>query len=248
MLAQTYSGQNPAGWLMSEKLDGVRAIWNGTILETRNGNQIHAPAWFTAALPSVPLDGELWMGRGKFQATVAAVRKHAPDDTAWRQIRYMVFDAPTAAGGFEQRISAAADMLAGCPVAEVVAHEACRSRQHMSEYSAGLIAAGAEGIMLRAAGSRYEMRRSDALLKHKPVFTDEAEVVAYDDGKGRNAGLVGALVCVWNGVRFGVGAGLNDALRATPPKIGALVTFAYNGLTDSGVPRFPTFVMARDYE
>jgi ATP-dependent DNA ligase len=52
---------------VSEKYDGVRACWDGSQLLSRAGNVIHAPAWFTARLPTTPLDGELWAGRGRFE-------------------------------------------------------------------------------------------------------------------------------------------------------------------------------------
>ena len=248
MLAKNFEDGNPAGWLMSEKLDGVRALWNGSDLLTRNGNPIHAPAWFTDALPPVALDGELWMGRGKFQATVSVVRTLVPDDEEWRGIRFMVFDAPESEGGFESRLAAASSELAGNPIAEVVIHEICRDRRHLDEFAAALLAGGAEGVMLRKANSHYEHARSKAMLRHKPTFTDEATVTGHDPGKGRNAGVVGALTCDWNGVRFNVGVGLTDEVRATPPKIGVRVTFSYSGLTDQGVPRFPVFVAERNYD
>lgn len=248
MLAKSYDGGCPVGWLMSEKLDGIRAIWNGSALFTRNGNPIHAPLWFTCALPSIALDGELWMGRGKFQATVSVVRPNVPDDAEWKGVTYMVFDAPDVSGGFESRLGVASDALSGSPVARVVEHQPCRGRAHMEEFAAKLLALGAEGIMLRAAGSMYERRRSNRLLKYKPTFSDEATVIGYDPGKGRNAAVVGALICDWNGVKFNVGTGMTDADRSNPPSVGARVTFAYSGLTDAAVPRFPVFIAERNYE
>jgi len=248
MLARPYEDSDPSGWLMSEKLDGVRALWNGTAFVTRNGNAIHAPAFFLSALPAVSLDGELWVGRGKFQATVATVRKLVADDGEWRRIRFMVFDSPETAGGFEDRLGVATTALAGNRVAQVVPQVVCRSAAHLDDFTDDLLASGAEGVMLRLPGSDYEEGRSWALLKHKPQFTDEAEVVGYETGAGRNVGVVGALICAWNGLRFAVGTGLTDSLRAAPPKVGALITFSHGGLTAGGLPRFPAFVTARDYE
>jgi DNA ligase-1 len=248
MLANAYAGESPAGWLMSEKLDGVRAIWDGAQLLTRNGNRIHAPAWFTAALPALALDGELWLGRGKFQATVSTVRKKTANDAEWRNVRFMVFDAPAVAGGFESRLAQAAQALAGNAVAEIVPHIVCRGFDHLETHCAALVADGAEGVMLRAPGSAYEHRRSGSLLKYKPFCTDEAQVIGYESGNGRLAGLTGALVCVWQGVRFALGAGLYDELRTNPPPLGALVTFQFMGLTDGGTPRQPVFLAVRNYE
>ncbi len=82
-----------AGWWMSEKLDGVRAYWDGSRLLSRLGNELHAPGWFVEGLPKSPLDGELWLERKAFQKTVSIVRRQDKSDL-WQQIRYLVFDAP----------------------------------------------------------------------------------------------------------------------------------------------------------
>lgn len=251
MLAKTYSDQDPRGWLMSEKLDGVRALWDGTQLLTRNGNTIHAPEWFTDALPTTALDGELWSGRGQFQRTVGAVRRHSPIAAEWENIIYMVFDAPATEGGFEDRIEAAQQqtMLAQrSGVVQVVQQVVCGGASNLDAFYDHLTNQGAEGVMLRRPGSAYEAKRSANLLKRKPTLTDEAEVIGHEPGKGRHSGRVGALLCRWKGVVFSVGTGLSDALREAPPAVGALVTFSFQCLTDSGVPRFPVLIAERDYE
>src|SRR5580704_4856852 len=66
---------HPSSYWLSEKLDGVGAYWNGSQFLSRQGNLFHAPDWFVAGLPNTPLDGELWLGRKKFQRTVSIVRR-----------------------------------------------------------------------------------------------------------------------------------------------------------------------------
>lgn len=249
LLAKTYQGQPVTGWWMSEKLDGVRAIWTGAELVSRNGNRFAAPDWFLAQLPKqVMLDGELYAGRQAFQTCVGRVRKKTPVDADWRGLHYQVFDAPAVAGGFEARLAAAEQALAGCAVASVVAQTCCADARHLQAFFADLVAQGAEGIMLRRPGSAYEGKRSNHLLKFKPTESDEAEVIGHAAGQGKHAGRLGALVCRWRGVVFQIGTGLSDALREAPPTLGAAVTFAYQGVTDGGVPRFPVFIAGRDYE
>ena len=102
--------------------------------------------------------------------------------------------------------------------------------------------------MLRRPSSAYEQKRSSSLLKLKPSDSSEAVMVGAENGEGRLAGLVGALVVVWRGLRFKVGTGMDDETRANPPKVGSKITFGFCGLTDAGLPRFPTFVGVRDYE
>ena len=71
---------DPAKYLVSEKYDGVRAIWDGKVLRFRSGRAVDAPAWFIAKLPAQPLDGELWLARGRFEALSGIVRKTEPED------------------------------------------------------------------------------------------------------------------------------------------------------------------------
>jgi DNA ligase len=115
LLAESWDGvADPAGWLMSEKLDGVRAYFDGKCFISRQGNLYHAPDWFVAGLPNVPLDGELWLGRKAFQRTVSIVRRQDQSDH-WKQIRFLVFDAPGLAKGFEDRLAFVKECLAGKP-------------------------------------------------------------------------------------------------------------------------------------
>ena len=102
MLAQVYApGIDVSGYWVSEKLDGVRAYWDGTRLVSRGGHGIRAPAWFVASFPSEPLDGELWMGRGRFEELSGTVRRLESDDDVWREVRYLVFDLPALPMPFE---------------------------------------------------------------------------------------------------------------------------------------------------
>ena len=249
MLAKQYKDQNVAGWLISEKLDGVRAVWTGDELLSRNGKKFFAPKWFTQQLPAgVALDGELYIGRGQFQSTVSVVKKKSPVDAEWERIRYMVFDAPEAPGRFERRIAFCLEQLAGCNVATVVNHRVCQGAHDLTTFFNEICDNGGEGVMCRRAGSAYEHRRSDALLKYKPFESDEAVVIGYETGKGKFEDMVGALILKWKDIIFKVGSGLNNDLRYNSPKIGAAVTFGFCGLTDAGVPRFPTFIGERCYE
>jgi hypothetical protein len=107
MLANLYRAaiDLDAYWV-SEKYDGVRGYWDGTRLLTRGGIEVQAPAWFTAGWPAHALDGELWAGHGRFETAVSTVRTQTPDDAAWREMRFMVFDLPQHPGVFNQRIPA----------------------------------------------------------------------------------------------------------------------------------------------
>ena len=245
LLAESWDGeQDVADWWLSEKLDGVRAYWDGKQFWSRQGNIYHAPAWFTADLPSVPLDGELWLARKQFQRTVGIVRRH-DGNNLWRQITYRVFDAPACPEPFEQRHEFVKHCLTEhfCPYAEQLEQKRCRSVLHLQSELERVVAIGGEGLMLRQPKSRYEAGRSNTLLKVKQMQDAEARVLEHLPGAGRHKGRLGALlVALPDGTQFSVGTGFTDSQRENPPPVGSLITFRYQELTDRGVPRFPSYV------
>ncbi|HET6878888.1 MAG TPA: DNA ligase [Pirellulales bacterium] len=248
LLAHTWENDlDLTDWWMSEKLDGVRAYWDGKQFVSRQGNVYHAPDFFVAGLPELPLDGELWMGRKAFQRCVSIVRRQDKSDL-WQSIRFLVFDMPTAGGPFEERLEQLRDCLAPnrARFAEIHEHDRCRGLDHLREELARVEALGGEGLMLRQPGSPYEAGRSPTLLKVKTFHDAEARVVEHLPGTGRHKGRLGALgVVLPDGTSFSIGTGFSDAERDHPPAIGSVVTFRYQELSDRGVPRFPSFVRVR---
>lgn len=251
LLAETWnSDTDPTGWWLSEKLDGVRAYWDGNQFLSRNGNVYRAPPWFTQGLPETPLDGELWIGRKQFQRTVSIVRR-SDGCELWRDVRYLIFDAPTLPQSFEQRQEAMTALLITHrpPFALGLAQMVCRSAEHLTQELNRIEALGGEGLMLRQPASLYEPRRSSTLLKVKRFLDCEAIVIGHEPGKGRHKGRLGALlVQLPSGIQFACGTGLSDAQRERPPALGATVTVRYQELTDGGVARFPVFAGVRNDE
>jgi DNA ligase-1 len=234
-------------WWMSEKLDGVRAYWDGKQFLSRQGNLYHAPDWFLEGLPAVPLDGELWIDRKRFQRTVSIVRRQDKNEL-WKEVRYVVFDAPAATGGFEDRLAFLKDALASgaAKFARQHAQERCRGLDSLRAELARIEALGGEGLMLRQPGSKYVAGRSATLLKVKTFHDAEAIVTGHQAGAGRHQGRMGALlVRLPSGANFAIGTGFSDRERESPPAIGATVTFRYQELSDAGVPRFPSWVGVR---
>jgi DNA ligase-1 len=238
---------DPTGWWMSEKYDGIRGYWDGRQLWTRQGNPIHAPSYFISELPrDIPLDGELWVGRGRFEETVSIVRSEMPDDR-WKRVHFMVFDAPKAKGTFEERMQFLRAALSKEHLyVRVVTQERCQGIPQLLAERDRVVGLGGEGIVLRQAGSAYEPGRSPTLLKVKPYDDAEATVIAYEPGEGKFAGKLGALrVRTEDGREFSIGTGLSDADRESPPPIGTIITYRFRGFTDKGMPRFPSFLRIR---
>jgi len=248
LLAHTWQNDlDLTDWWISEKLDGVRAYWDGAQFISRLGNVYHAPDFFVTGLPKTPLDGELWLGRKAFQRCVSIVRRQDKSDH-WRSIRFLVFDLPSATGPFEERLEQLHDCLASNrpQFAELHQHYRCRGADHLREELAKVEALGGEGLMLREPGSKYEAGRSSSLLKVKTFHDAEARVVEHLPGTGRHKGRLGALaVQLPDGTSFSVGTGFSDAQRENPPAVGSIVTFRYQELSDRGVPRFPSFIRVR---
>ena len=250
LLAHTIRpGIDVTRYLVSEKLDGVRAYWDGQILRTRSGQVINAPHWYLEHFPAQPLDGELWAGRGRFEWLSGVVRRQRPDDD-WRQVQYMVFELPEAPGDFRARLRAMQRIVgeAGVPWLQVVEQTEVRDRKALEQKLTRLVKAGAEGLMLHRAAAPYSSGRSDDLLKMKPLHDAEATVIAHLPGKGKYRGMLGALrLRTAAGVEFSLGSGLSDALRRNPPPIGTLVTYRYRDVTERGIPRFASYYRVRDF-
>jgi DNA ligase 1 len=250
LLAEAYAHEvDVSRYWVSEKLDGVRAQWDGCTLRFRGGGIVPAPAWFSANFPSVPLDGELWIARGRFDALSGVVRRIEPVDAEWRQVRYLIFELPGAAGDFSARIRQMQAIVAeaGVPWLRVVEQTRVADRAALMLHLDAVVHAGGEGLMLHRADAPYLTGRNDALLKLKPWQDAEAVVVGYLAGNGKYQGMIGALqVEMPDGQRFRVGSGLTDALRRQPPPIGTRITYRYQHLTKSGLPRFPRYLRVRE--
>ncbi|MCF6435930.1 DNA ligase [Pseudoalteromonas sp. MMG022] len=250
-LANTYHESTPiAHYLVSEKFDGVRAIWNGSELLTRGGFRINAPKWFTQPLGSMSLDGELWSGYQAFAFVSALVRSKQGSDEDWQKVRYLVFDAPHPSMPFVKRYQRYQDELNRISAAHLQAIKQYdfTSNKELNGYYHKVLARGGEGVMLHRKGAVHRAGRSDNVLKYKPYIDAEAIVIGYTPGKGKYLGMVGALkVRNTQGIEFKVGSGLSDKLRRRPPTIGTQITYRYQGFTKHGKPRFARFLRVREW-
>lgn len=251
-LANVYhQGVDLQHYWVSEKLDGVRAFWDGEQFWSRGGHVYQAPDWFTEGFPDHPLDGELWSGREQFAQLSGVVRKQQPVDSEWQQVRFHAFDLPMDNSAFEVRYSHLKSLVeaAGSRYLVLVRQHPVTSHEVLMAELKTTVAAGGEGLMLKRRAGLYRAGRSDDLLK-VTIFDDaEAIVVAHLPGNGKYQGLMGALeVELDNGRRFRIGTGFSDADRRDPPKLGATVTFRYRGYTATGLPRFASYLRVRNDE
>lgn len=251
-LANVYQkGMSLDGYWVSEKLDGVRSYWTGERFLSRGGHEYRAPGWFTKGFPARPLDGELWMGRGRFAELSGAVRQVVPDDDNWRRIRFMVFDLPDPEATFDQRLSRLRVLIerAGSPYLKLVDQQRASTHENLMLHLDKVVDGGGEGLMLRLGASSYRGGRSNDLLKVKKYQDAEAVVIHHLPGKGKYEGLMGSLLVeLENGRQFRIGSGFSDSERVSPPQPGTTITFKYYGLTATGLPRFASFLRIRNDE
>jgi DNA ligase 1 len=250
LLANAYKNHDPSGWWMSEKLDGVRAYWDGERFVSRLGNVFPAPNFFKRGMPKTVLDGELWLGRRKFEETMSVV-KSRDGGARWKNLKYLVFDAPSVRGPFEARQRALRSIVgrARSSTLRLVPQSRVRDAAHLRSALKATVSKGGEGVMIREPKSAYVRKRSSTLLKVKNFKDAEARVVAHIPGKGKHKGKLGALkVRMPNGKEFKIGTGFSDAQRSRPPRVGARITYSYMDKTKTGIPKGAGFVAVRDYE
>ncbi len=244
LLLKVYKEQNITGWVMSEKLDGVRAYWNGKNLLSRGGKIINAPKWFIKDYPPFEIDGELWSKRGDFENISSIVRDKTPS-AKWKQIKHYIFELPNAQGDLYQRLSKLKPY--NSKIINIISQIKVKNREHLEKFLKEIEAKGGEGVVVRDPKSPYIDKRTNKALKVKSFKDSECRVIGYKDGKGKFKGLVGSIKCkLDNGIEFNVGSGLKLKDRKKPPKIGDIITIKYQNITKYGKPRFPIFLRVRE--
>ncbi len=248
-LAQLYSSAIILDeFLVSEKLDGVRGYFDGEKFISRQGNIINAPQWFTKNFPREVLDGELWIGREKFEEISALIHQESPNDTAWQQVKFMVFDLPKSSEVFEKRYEALKNLVAqsNSKYLQLVKQFEVKDHQSLHKLLESITKQGGEGLMLHRKNSLYKAERNGDLLKLKSFNDSEGVVIKHIKGRGKYQNQLGALLIATTNkhgdkIHLKIGSGFSDQQRQNPPKIGTTITYKFIGYTKNGTPRFATF-------
>ena len=234
---------------VSEKLDGVRGYWDGKNLISRQGNIFNSPKWFTKNFPTTPLDGELWIGREKFELVSGIVRQIKASDQDWQKITFMIFDLPTSKEKFTVRITQMQNIVkkTNSPYLQMIPQQHISNKVQLQALLENILRKGGEGLMIHKGSAYYQTKRSNDLMKLKKYQDAEAIVLKYFPGKGRNKGRLGAiLVKTPEGLIFKIGSGFSDSERENPPAIGSTITYQYIGKTKNGIPRFASFIRIKN--
>lgn len=248
LLLKEYREHNVTGWLMSEKLDGVRAYWDGTNLLSRGGKAFAVPKWFIKDFPPFAIDGELWTKRNDFETVQSIVSRKKPHD-GWKKITYNIFEVPYQKGGLTNRLQVLEGYLAKhrSSFIKIIPQIMCESNEHLKTVLSEIETKGGEGLVVRDPDASYINKRTSKALKVKSFQDAECEVIAIHKGKGKYRDMMGSFRCKGDGdLMFKVGSGLKDAQRQNPFAIGTIITYKHQGFTQKGKPRFPVFLRTRD--
>lgn len=241
MLLESYKNQDVSGWVMSEKLDGVRGYWDGEQLFTRQNKIINAPHYFLRDFPPFAIDGELFTERNQFEKISSIVR--SKKDKGWENMKLYVFDVPNAQGNLFERLAVLQEYLAKnpTPYIQIIEQIPIKTKQQVQEFLQQVEKQQGEGIVLRNPNAPYERKRSSQILKLKTALDEECTVIAHHQGKGQFENMLGAISCQNHRGVFKIGSGFTLAERQNPPAINSIVTYKYRGLTKNGLPRFATY-------
>ena len=235
-------------YFVSEKLDGIRAYWDGHQLHSKQGNIFTAPVWFINAFPNVTLDGELWIARRQFEKVSGIVRTQEITNQQWQQVKFMIFDLPKSPLPFAQRINKMQQLVieADSPYLQMIKQQKLTNSVALFNLLDKVVMAQGEGLMLHHQDALYQSKRSRDLMKLKKFEDAEAMVIAHLPGKGKYVNLLGSLLVeTSDGIRFKIGSGFSDKERQNPPAIGSVITYRFTGKTRNNIPRFASFMRAR---
>lgn len=238
-----YKNQDTKGWFMSEKLDGIRAYWNGKELLSKNGNRIHAPLSFTKNFPNFPLDGELWTKRDDFSNIQSIVLDKIPSKQ-WNQITYNIFESPKSMGDFRDRLKKVKDWFSENKNKNIIIIKqiVCKDKKHLYSYLEEIIKLKGEGLIVKNPNLPYIAKRSSNSLKVHTYQDMEGEVIKINYTKNLMKSLTLELK---SGVRFKLGSGFTKKERRNHPEVGDMVTFKFLRLNKNGIPRFASFKRVR---
>ncbi|NQY21203.1 MAG: DNA ligase [Campylobacteraceae bacterium] len=242
-----YKNQNITNWYMSEKLDGIRAYWNGQEFLSKNGNKLYAPESFFKNMPNFPLDGELWTKRSDFENIQSIVLDKKPS-IHWNKITYNIFEAPNSKGDFKKRLEKINLWFKANPTSNVkiIKHYVCKDRKHLYNFLNDIIKIKGEGVIIKNPNLPYITKRTSNSLKVVMFHDIEGKVININFNK--NNRMKSLVVQLDNGVVFNLGNGFTKEQRLSHPKIGQIVNFKHFGFTKNKKPRFASFLRVRKEE
>ena len=239
----------PQSFVYSEKLDGVRAFWDGKNLYSKGGKLLTPPSFFTQNFPPFAIEGELWSKRGDFE-NIVSILKSTKKKEKWRELKFYIFEVPNQQGGILKRLEVLEAYLASqpAPFISIIPQLPLNTLQALQDALGAITQAGGEGVVVREKDAPYYTGRNKKAMKLKLYEDRECKITSYVQGKGKFENLVGSIICLDGDVEFKIGSGMSEDFRKNPPKVGTIITYKYFGLNKNKLPKFPVFLRIRSDE
>lgn len=236
---------------VSPKIDGVRAVFRKDGFFTRNGHRLTgldhliAPILFRSI--RYPLDGELYSPRLRFDEASGIIRSNSK---AKPLIQYAVFDVIHKTWTQEKRVEyleSAFPLLGRGFDVEHVPHILVPTIHQVNTAYRQYRKIGMEGLVLKDPYATYQLTRSSAWLKMKPLISKEYKILEAFEGEGKYTGQLGGFLVTDPEHRtFRVGSGFTDTERAhiwdrVADYIGRYITIEAMEVTKTGVLRHPIY-------
>ena len=268
---------------MQPKLDGVRCLIQARVkrhilhpalneLEVKAYSR-NAKEWknidhileelvpFFRDFPDVVLDGELYNHDFKddFESIISMVRKTKPTDEARlesaKHVQFHCYDIIDTHKTYMQRRSFIVQNLPIANCINGVFTQLVSSEKEAKQVHKTNLANGYEGSIVRI-NDVYKCGRSWSLRKFKDFHDAEANIVGYEEGKGKRAGTLGKfLMQDDDGNKFGCPPGkghnykdLAVMLANVHEYMGQRATFYFFERTKAGSYRHPLYKCIRNYE
>ncbi len=245
---------NLSDYVVSEKFDGIRALWDGQNMFSKSGKIIAIPRCFSEKLAVLDLpkgdfvEGELWIDYGAFEAISSVIRRKNPTCADFSKVKYLIFNAHLGeSSDFLANLTKIQSILDSQDLAQnrqiqVITQHKFTTQKELTDFFNAVIAKGGEGVIVRD---------SRVAFKLKPQNDAECKIIDYSRGKGRIRGKVGAIICesledknsgITKGKIFRIGSGLSDEIRSNPPKIGTIITYKFSSVSKNGIPKHTQFL------
>ena len=247
-LLKTYDdSKDVIGWVMSEKLDGIRGFWTGKELLTRGGVKLTPPKWFIKNYPPFAIDGELWTKRNDFE-NISSIIRSKNSKQRWKSVSHNIFEVPSQSGGLLKRLSVLKEYLRENPnpYLKILPQTVINAKGQVADFLKEVSADKGEGVVVRNPNTLYQTGRLSSALKVKQYLDTECTVLEILPGKGKYQNMMGSVLCQTDsGKKLKIGSGFKDKDRSNPPAIGSKITFKYYGFTKKGSFKYPVYLRVR---
>ena len=265
MAAMKYDSKRVAFPVYADtKLDGVRCVATlhkeSAILLSRNAKEFNNYGTIASELAQLrlksgtQLDGEITCGH--FQNLMRTVSRKSEGIELAKDAVYNIFDIIDKDMDFELRQEELVTLQALIEIKnlshlKIVAGTMIQDEQQLLSFYQSQLDAGQEGIIVKSLDGMYEFKRSYAWQKMKPELTDDLIIIGIDEGEGKYADKLGAVVCrLKNGGEVHVGSGFTDIEREElwnrqSELTGRMIEVKYQEKTQDGSLRFPVFMRFR---